>query len=695
MNTLSATVWRDLAEEVAGLRNNEQVIGIILTSGKSSGFCAGADLQEMEAATRHDAADPAQFSILLEEIGLGSRVARALETCGKPVVAAINGLALGGGLELALACHYRIVVDDEQIRLGLPEATLGLLPGGGGTQRLSRLLGAVTALTYLIEGRIVGPAGAFEAGMVDALVPAGTEIEAARAWIRDAGDSVARWDRPGFVPPGGLPYSAEGNVSFIAAVADVSNGSQGNYPARDNIARAVYEGIQLPFDLSLKTEFEYFVRTLRTPQATAMIRTQFYSMNAMRKAGATTGQGRALLDRIAVLGAGMMGAGIAFVAARAGLETVLLDVSLAQAERGKDYSRGIVRKMEAQGKISVSEGERLLARIRTSEDYGAVAGVDVVIETVFEDAEVKAEATRRALSHLSPDTLFATNTSTIPIGRLAQAHPRPESFLGMHFHSPVDRMALVEVVVGEHTDKQAIDRALQCVRRLGKVAIVAHDAPFFYTSRVFDTYIREGMEMLADGISPAIIDQIGRMTGMPRGPLELSDDVAIDLIDRIARQRVLLLGDAADRRRSDDVVDLLIRNERFGRKNGRGFYDYGPDRQKHFWADAGDHWPRQVASASPADISLWKKRLLHRQAVEAARCLIEGVLEDVRHADVGAILGWGFPQWTGGPISYIEQVGLTAFVQDCDRFADTLGDRFRVPDMLRQRAAENRPFYVS
>ena len=694
MNTLTAAGWDALAALVGEIKNDPAIRGAVIASGKANGFCAGADLGEMMRYAGVTPADEATQRAVFDTLFKANGVARAIETCGKPVAAAIGGLALGGGLELALACHHRIVADDPAIRLGLPEATIGLLPGGGGTQRVGRLLGIARAMPLLQEGTTIDPAHALELGLIDAVVPKGEELVAAKAWVLADGDAIAPWDRKDFALPGGGPYSESGNAEFIAAAAGVAKSGSGNYPAKMNIARAVYEGVQVPMDAAIVIETRYFVATLQTPTARAMIRTQFGSLPSLRRGESRPAEVERLpLRKVAVLGAGMMGAGIAYVLANAGIETVLLDVSLDAAEKGQAYSSKLLDRLVAKGLISRESADALLERIRPTDDYAAVAGSDAVIETVFEDVSVKAEATAKALVHLAPDALFATNTSTLPIGRLATAHTDSSRFIGMHFHSPVDRMELVEVVIGKATGQAAIDQALNLVRQIGKTAILAHDSPFFYTSRVFDTYIREGMEMLADGIAPLMIDHVGRLTGMPRGPLELTDDVAIDLVDRIAGQRRLLLGDAATHRRSDDVVDLLIDAGRFGRKNKRGFYDYGADGAKRVWDGLANQWPVTLASSSPELTREMRKRFLHSQAIEAARCLAEGVLDDPRHADVGAILGWGFPTWTGGPLSYIEQIGIAQFVRECDAFADRFGERFVPPDMLRTMIEEGRSFY--
>jgi len=688
MNTLTNVAWQELDELIARVAGDPAIRGAVIFSGKDNGFCAGANLDELmaDAGTGPAMAEIVQRAVV-ERLMTANLVLRRLETCGKPFAAAIAGLALGGGLELALACHYRVVADEPGIRLGLPEATIGLLPGGGGTQRLVRLLGIARAMPLLLDGNPLPPSHAFAAGMIEAIVPRGQELAAARSWVLEHGDPVARWDRPGFVLPG-----EDGGE--LSAATGVSEQRILNYPAVANIIRAVDQGARLPMDQAIVVETERFVDTLQSRQAKAMIRTLFRSHAALRKgasrpAGITARTAR----KVSVLGAGMMGAGIAYVLAEAGIETILLDVTVEAAQEGKAYSVTLLDRLVKKGVVALERADERLARIHPTADYARLAGSDLVVESVFEDIDVKGEATRSALGHLDDTVIFASNTSTLPIGRLAKAHPDPARFIGMHFHSPVDRMELVEIVIGKETSRAAVAHALDLVRQIGKTAILVQDSPFFYTSRVFDTYIREGMEMLVDGIAPTLIDEVGRKTGMPRGPLELTDDVAIDLVDKIARQRVLILGDGADRRRSDEVVSFLIKEGRFGRKNGMGFYNYDADGRKRIWAGLMEAWPVRHAKSSPELVVEMRRRFLHRQAIEAARCLDEGVLDDPRHADVGAVLGWGFPRWTGGPISYIEQIGLPAFVEQADALALKCGARFAPPGQLRRMAETEATYY--
>lgn len=684
MNTLTNSAWDQLGALIQQV-SADPIKGAVIISGKDNGFCAGADLDELILFAGNTPATEQEQRERLQAVFRANHVARSIETCGKPVVAAINGLALGGGLELALACHHRITNNNPKVRLGLPEATIGLLPGGGGTQRVARMLGVQRALPFLLDGKPLTAPQALELGLVDEIVPAGEEIGAARRWIEaNADEHRAPWDRPNFTLPGGLPQDGP---EAVAAAAGVSESAFRNYPALANIARAVHGGVSVSMDEAIKLETEYFLSTLQSPQALAMVRTLFRSHSALKKGSKQTAQAVA---KVAVLGAGMMGAGIAYSLARAGISTILIDISQEAADKGKAYSEKLLDRMVAKGQSTREAADAILAKIVPTPDYAKTAGADLLIETVFEDVAIKEEATRKALSYLPSDILVASNTSTLPITTLAQVHTTPANFFGMHFHSPVDRMELVEVIRGKQTGKEALDRALSVVRQIGKTAIVANDSPFFYTSRVFDTYIREGMEMLVDGFAPEFIDEIGKTTGMPRGPLELTDDVAIDLVGRIADQRKLLLGDKAAHRRSDDVVGVLLAEGRFGRKNGMGFYDYPAGGPKTVWDGLHRNWP---VSGHQSDAEELRRRFLHRQAVEAARCLAEGVIEDPRHADVGALLGWAFPRWTGGPISYIEQLGVDRFIIECDELTAKWGARFLPPDALRLMAARGQGYY--
>lgn len=681
MNTFTNGAIAELPAVIEALRSDEKVKAVLLCSGKSNGFCAGADLGDL--------AEMAGTRIVLPTLGASFR---ALETIGKPVAVALEGLALGGGFEFALACHYRVAAESSKVRFGLPEVSVGLLPGAGGTQRLPRLVGVAKALPMLLEGKPVDAIKALEMGLVHELAPAGQTVAAARRWLLASPDATAPWDRKNFRVPGGLPYSPGGMQTFVMANAMLRKTTHGNFPAAQNIVQAVFEGLQLPMDRALRVEGRYFVNTVATPQARAMIRTLFLSRQALAK-GETTASAPAPA-RAVVIGAGMMGAGIAYSQAARGIETTLIDVDEASAERGKDYSRSLVEKAVSRGRMSAEAGEALLARIAPSAGYGAIGQADLVVEAVFEDIELKHDIIRRVEQHLRPGAIFGSNTSTLPITSLAEASSRPAEFVGIHFFSPVDKMELVEIIRGERTSEETIARAVAYVIALGKTPIVVNDSRGFYTSRCFGSYIYEGLEMLAEGVPPALIENAGRMTGMPRGPLELTDDVAVDLFANIDGQmRSVQLGEGAPVPDYALVLAGLVSQGRLGRKSEGGFYDYPKDGPKRLWSGLAELVPGGRAGTASVDVAALKQRLLHRQALETARCFDEGVIDDPRAADVGAILGWGFAPWTGGPLSYINEIGTTRFVEECDALARQFGPRFAVPDGLRRMSERGDAYY--
>lgn len=688
MNTFTDEAVADLDRIVARIRDDAAIRGAILASGKNNGFCAGADLGDMESRlglVLSDAEKPAE----LERSAAMSRSLRALETVGKPVVAALEGLALGGGFEFALAAHRRIA--SKRARVGLPEVTIGLLPGAGGTQRVPRLAGLQAAFDFVISGTPVSAEKALAMGIVDEVVEPGEAEAAARRWILGGGVAVAPWDAEGFIRT--ALYAPENIQTLMNAIGGVHAKSYGNYPAQRAIARAIYEGANLPMDRALDVEARLFMEVLQTPEARAMVRSIFLSRQALAKGDPKTNATTKVV-KATVLGAGMMGAGIAYAQAAVGIETVLIDVSQDAVDRGKDYSRSVTAKAVKAGATTQAVADALVARITATTDFAEIAGSDLVVEAVFEDRAVKADVTARAEAVLAPDAVFASNTSTLPIDGLADASGRPENFIGIHFFSPVDRMELVEVIKGKRTSPETVAKAVAYCRQLRKVPIVVNDSRGFYTSRVFEEYNNEGTEMLLDGIAPAIIDNVGRMTGMPRGPLELLDDVAIDLVDRIFRQRRIDLGQPEQPTGVGKVLHDMVQAGRLGRKNGNGFYDYPEGGgQKRLWPGLAEMYPVSIARSSPELIENMKRRLLYRQAVEAARCIDENVVMDPRDADVGALLGWNFAKWTGGPISLIDRIGVGEFVKRCDELAVQCGPRFSPPDLLRRMAAEGKTFY--
>ncbi|MFA4950741.1 3-hydroxyacyl-CoA dehydrogenase NAD-binding domain-containing protein [Brevundimonas sp.] len=690
MNTLTSGVMKEIPEWVERVKTDDAIKGVVLTSGKASGFCAGADLGDMAGGMLAGGS-------LQEAYDAGWKLngaLRALETCGKPVAAAINGLALGGGLELTLACHYRVVGDSPKIQLGLPEIKVGLFPGGGGTQRLPRLIGVQAAMMAMTEGKSFRPNDAKGAGFIHEVVPVGTEVEAAKAWINGGGKAVQPWDDKSFKLPGGGPYHPVGVQNFIVGNAMIRKQTYGNYPAATNLMSAVYEGMQVPMDAALRIETRYFIKTLMTPQAQGMIRSLFLSKQELDK-GAVRPAGVPKSDpkKVTVLGAGMMGAGIAYVQALAGIETILIDQTQEAADKGKAHVEELLKKRLSRGQITQDKFDALLASVTATTDYDHIKGSDLVIEAVFENREIKAEVTKRAEAQLAPGAIFGSNTSTLPITGLAEASVRPEDFIGIHFFSPVDKMMLVEIILGEKTGEAAIAKSLDYILKIKKTPIVVNDGRGFYTSRCFATYVAEGLAMLQEGYAPALIDNIGRMTGMPRGPLEMHDDVALDLSVKVAKQTAIDLGDKYVPLQGAEIVRTMVEDMgRYGRKNGKGFYDYDT-KPKTLWKGLSDLAPVTINDSTPEMVEDQKRRLLYRQAVEVAKCWEEGVIDDPREADVGAILAWGFAPWTGGPITYIDQIGLKAFVEQADKYAAQYGDRFTPPQLLRDMAARGETFY--
>ncbi|CAN5234785.1 3-hydroxyacyl-CoA dehydrogenase NAD-binding domain-containing protein [soil metagenome] len=698
MNTLTAAVMDEVPQLVERIKTDEAIKGAVLTSGKASGFCAGADLGDMAGGVLSGGGD------LQKAFDAGWKINgafRALETCGKPVAAAINGLALGGGLEFTLACHYRVVGDSAKIQLGLPEIKVGLFPGGGGTQRLPRMIGVQAAMMAMTSGTSWRPADAKGAGVVNEVVPAGTEVEAAKAWVK-TGKAVQPWDTKEFKMPGGGPYHPAGIQNFMVGNAMIRKQSYGNFPAAMNLMKAVYEGVQVPMDAALRIETRYFIKTIMTPVAQAMIRSLFLSKQELDK-GAVRPAGIPKSDpkKVTVIGAGMMGAGIAYVQALAGIETILIDQTQEAADKGKAHVADLLGKRLKRGQIDQAKYDALLGSVTATTDYDLIKGSDLVVEAVFENREIKADVTKRAEAQLAEGAIFGSNTSTLPITGLAEASVRPEDFIGIHFFSPVDKMMLVEIILGEKTGQAAIAKTLDYVLKIKKTPIVVNDSRGFYTSRCFSTFLMEGMAMLEEGYAPALIDNVGRMTGMPRGTLEMHDDVALDLSYKIAKQTAIDLGDKFVPSEGAGIVATMVEGGRFGRKNGKGFYDYPAEKgsPKTLWAGLAALAPTTKANAHSEEpsglayIDELKTRLLYRQAVEVARCWEEGVIDDPREADLGAILGWGFAPWTGGPITLIDQTGLKTFVETADRLAATYGDRFKVPQLLRDMAAQGRTFY--
>jgi 3-hydroxyacyl-CoA dehydrogenase/enoyl-CoA hydratase/3-hydroxybutyryl-CoA epimerase len=701
MNVIDASVMDELDALVSEIASNEAIKGVVITSGKEA-FSGGADLNMLAtllATVKGQSAgmdrDAAMKRLFEASSGL-SRLFRRLETCGKPVVAAINGTCVGGAFELVLACHGRIVADDPKIKLGLPEVRVGLMAGAGGSQRVPRLADTQAALQMLLKGEQLAPAKAKAMKLVDAVVPAADLIPAAKRWLKETPRKVQPWDEDGFKLPGGKVYSPQGANLWPPAAALLRKETHGNYPAARATLSAVFEGLQVPFDTGLRIESRYFMHILQTKEAAAMIRSLFLSMQELNKLARRPAAVPARpIRKIGLVGAGFMGAGIAGVGARAGIEVALLDRDQESADKGKATAAALWARDVQRGRLSQADNDAALARIHPGADFAALADADLVIEAVFEDRAVKEDVIRRADAVLPKDAILASNTSTLPIASLAAAFSRPKDFIGIHFFSPVDRMMLVEIITAKKTGDVALARALDFVRAIRKTPIVVNDSRGFYTSRVVGTYIAEGHLMLTEGVPAAMIENVARMAGMPVGPLALNDEVAIDLSLRIMTATRKDLGeDSVPEPQWRLIEEMVTRRGRLGRKNGKGFYDYadGAQGKKQLWPGLAELFP-PVADPDALDVGAMKQRFLVRQALETARCFEEHVLTDVREADVGSILGFGFAPFSGGTLSYIDFMGVPEFVALCNRLAKTHGPRFKPNRLLRDMAKKGQTFY--
>jgi 3-hydroxyacyl-CoA dehydrogenase/enoyl-CoA hydratase/3-hydroxybutyryl-CoA epimerase len=699
MNVIDPTATQELSAIVDQTATDAAVKGIVVTSGKET-FCAGADLTILETLSRTFAqvaaaqGEEAANARFFEESRKWSLLCRRIETCGKPWVAAVNGTAVGGGFELTLACHYRVAADNPKTRLGLPEIKVGLFPGAGGTQRVARIMQPADALQFLLKGDQVSADRAKALKLIEAVVPTGDLIRTAKYWITANPSAKAPWDVEGFKLPGGPVQSKAGVAVFTPANAIYRRETYDNYPAGRAIMQVVYEGLQLPIDQALRVESRYFAKILRSPEAAAMIRSLFVSLQEINKgARRPAAVPRKTFKKIGVLGAGFMGGGIAYVSALAGLDVVLVDRDPETAAKGKAHSQVLVDEQVKRGRSSAADRDALLARIEPTADYVALKDCDLVIEAVFEDRKVKEEVIGRAQNVIGEQTIFGSNTSTLPITSLAAAFKDRARFIGIHFFSPVERMNLVEIILGKDTGEAALAGALDYVRAIRKTPIVVNDSRGFYTSRVVGTYLREGHLMLSEGMPAAMIENVGRMAGMPVGPLALNDEVAVDLAWKILKATETDLGaDAVDPRQKALLEEMVEKRGRLGRKNGKGFYDYPQSGPKRLWPGLADLQPKKL---DPDTISVkeLKQRFLVTQALETARCIEEGVVTDVREADVGSILGFGFAPFTGGTISYIDGMGTKAFVALCGDFAKRHGARFKPPKLLLDMAKKNETFY--
>ena len=690
-NTMNAAYMASMKATVERLQaEKDEITGVIITSAKKT-FFAGGDLNDLKKATKDDSEEVAAF------VREGKAMLRALETLGKPVVAAINGAALGGGLEICLACHHRIAAEDGKVQLGFPEVQLGLLPGAGGVTRTVRMLGIVNALMQLLlQGQRLRPDKALEIGLIDEVVPTRDDlIPAAKKWIASKeGEEVTQpWDVKGYKIPGGTPSTPSLAQNLPAFPANLRKQIKGaNYPAPHHIMAAAVEGAQVDFDNASEIEGRYFVDLVTGQVSKNMIQAFFFDLQR-----ATGDRGRPAEiepfkpSKMVVLGAGMMGAAIAYVSAKAGIEVVLKDVDQAAADRGKGYSEKLVAKAVERGRQSQEDGDALLARITPTTDPAAAEGAELVIEAVFEDPGVKKQVFGEIEPYLASDALLGSNTSTLPITGLAENVSRPADFIGLHFFSPVDKMPLLEIIRGEQTTDETLYRALDVAKLIKKTPIVVNDSRGFFTSRVIGTFINEGIAMLTEGVPAATIEQASSQAGYPAPVLQLSDELNMKLMRKIrtaAKNASEGSGSGWDEHPSEQVIDRMLDEfDRPGRLEGKGFYEYADGKRAGLWKGLRDAFP---VTGNPADIDLkdLEERMLIIESLETVKCLDEGVIETVADANIGSIMGIGFPGWTGGVLQYINGYdgGLAGFVARARELAERYGPRFDPPSSLVEKA---------
>jgi 3-hydroxyacyl-CoA dehydrogenase/enoyl-CoA hydratase/3-hydroxybutyryl-CoA epimerase len=701
VNTMNAGFRSAFAAALDKLEaQRDSISGVVVTSAKRT-FFAGADLRELAQVTK---ADSERFA---RELELVKTCERRLERLGRPVAAAVNGSALGGGLEIALACHHRVVLDRPDVRLGFPEVTLGLIPGAGGVVRSVRMLGVQAALPLIAEGRQLRAGAALKAGWADELASDLEELTAkARAWVLAHPDARQPWDAdPGAVGVRDLkPLDPASYPLLSVAPAALRKETHGTLPAPESALAVMVEGALVDFDTALQIEGRYFIELATGQVAKNLIGTFFFQLNEIKAGGSRpAGQEKQHASKVGVLGAGMMGSGIAQVTAAAGVDVVLKDVDAQTAGKGK---AAVARQLDAQvarGRLSEQQRDAVLARILPTADYGDLEGCDLIIEAVFEQRSLKNEVTSAAQAAARPDAVIASNTSTLPITGLAEAVPDQGRFIGLHFFSPVAKMKLVEIIRGAKTSDATLARAYDFVQQIGKTPIVVNDSRGFYTSRTFGTYISEGVRLLAEGVPAALIENVAKKAGMPVGPLAVHDEVTLTLSLKVRDQTLADLAEragdpGADARmaqlRQDPafrVIEELVREHgRPGKSGGAGFYDYPADGPKRLWPGLAQRFARpDGGGVSESDL---RDRLLFVQALETVRCLEENVLTSVRDANVGSIFGIGFPVWTGGTVQFVNAYGIAAFAARADYLADSYGERFRPPRLLREMAARGEPF---
>ncbi|TPL45846.1 3-hydroxyacyl-CoA dehydrogenase NAD-binding domain-containing protein [Mesorhizobium sp. B2-4-6] len=698
MNVFTEEVMRELNAIVDHVAGDAAIKGAVITSGKDS-FSGGADITMLQkmlatfAAEKENDLDKATRA-LFENAGYMTGLFRKLETCGKPFVSAINGTCMGGAFEMSLACHGRVAADSDKVKMALPEVKIGIFPGAGGTQRVPRLTDQQQALQMLTTGQTLTPQKAKAMGLIHEIAEPSKLVETAKAMIKNGLKPVAPWDEKGFKLPGGPIYSAAGANLWPPAIAILRRETYGNYPAAAAILKCVYEGLLVPFDTALRIEQRYFTEIMQSKEAAAMIRSLFLSLQELNKgARRPAGVPDTKFKKIGILGAGFMGAGIAYVTARAGIPVVLLDRDLPSAEKGKAHSDSLMADQVKKGRAKPEDKDKLLSLITPTADYADLAGCDLVVEAVFEDSSVKKEATEKAEAVLKSSAIFASNTSTIPITALAKNSARPKNFIGIHFFSPVDKMMLVEIILGKKTGDKALAVAFDFVRAIKKTPIVVNDTRGFYVNRCVLRYMSEAYKMLIEGVPAPMIENAAKAAGMPVGPLALTDETAVDLAQKIMKQTIRDLGEKAVDPRQMALIDTMVDTHgRFGRKNGKGFYDYpAKPAKKKLWPGLKDLYPQ--LNPDKVDYEELKQRLLVAIALEAARVMEEDIVTDPREADVGSILAFGFAPFTGGALSYIDGIGAKRFVKIAKGLHKRYGAEFKAPKLLLDMAEKGETFY--
>jgi len=698
MNVMNQQGFADLDALIDQALADDAIKGVIITSGKEGTFAGGMDLNIIAKMKESAGDDPARGLMdgLMASHGILRKIERAgmepkTNKGGKPIACAMQGTGLGIGFEIPLACHRIFVADNPKAKIGLPEIMVGIFPGMGGTTRLVRKMGAMNASPFLLEGKLSDPAKAKQAGLVDEVVPADELLSAAKAWVLSSPSIVKPWDEKGYKMPGGTPYHPAGFMTYVGASAMVNGKTQGAFPAAKALLSAVYEGAMVPFDTAIKIEARWFTHVLLNPSSEAMIRSLFINKEAFEKGANRPAVIDQKVSQVGIIGAGMMGAGIALVSALAGIKVVLIDAKQEAADKGKSYTADYMDKGISRKKATVEKKEAVLGLINATTDYEALKGCDLIVEAVFEDVSVKADVTAKVQAVTGPDCIFATNTSTLPITELAKASMDAEKFIGIHFFSPVDKMLLVEIIKGKQTGDLAVAKALDFVRQIKKTPIVVNDERFFYANRCIIPYINEGIRMVKEGVEPALIENAAKLLGFPLGPLQLVDETSVDLGVKIAKATKAAMGDAYPDGEVDEVLFWMFDEGRLGRKSNAGFYAYDDKGKRQLLWD-GLEAKCPVAADQP-DLHTVQHRLMFAQVLEAVRALEEGVLEDIREGDVGAILGWGFAPWSGGPFSWLDIMGTPYAAERCDELAETYGPRFATPALLRDMGDKGQSFY--